>query len=257
LHARGGPLERLERTMRKQGLVIVIVMLGGLLGACGSEAPAPSAAPVAAVPVRPASERVPVPKPAEVYRDADPNVRADPKADANDPNLARYLDERLAQDPSDVPARVERGYQRAQRGDAKGAEADYARASKAAADTVQRQRYVLWSHGWALLAQNQPEAALKDWRDSQHLHGGNPYWVPYSFAVALRAAGRDDEAVAYYAAAARSDPERWGTRSAMLESTKSWKPHERTRIEAVYALWQGRSTELGSAAPIEGTPVAR
>ena len=245
--------------MRKRDLVIVIliVTLGGLLGACGSEAPAPSAAPVAAVPVRPASERVPVPKPAEVYRDADPNVRADPKADANDPNLARYLDERLAQDPSDVPARVERGYQRAQRGDATGAEADYARASKAAADTVQRQRYVLWSHGWALLAQNQPEAALKDWRDSQHLHGGNPYWVPYSFAVALRAAGRDDEAVAYYAAAARSDPERWGTRSAMLETTKSWKPQERTRIEAVYALWQGRSTELGSAAPLEGAPVAR
>ena len=244
--------------MRKQGLVLVI--LGLLVGACGGETPAPPAAAVAAIPakpVKPAAEHVPLPKPAEVYRDADPNVRADPKVDANDPNLASYLDERLAQNPSDVPARVERGYQRAQRGDAKGSEADYARARKAAADMVARQRYVLWSHGWALLAQNRPEDALKDWRDSQHLHGGNPYWVPYSFAVALRAAGRDDEAVAYYAAAARSDPERWGTRSAMLETTKSWKPQERTRIEAVYALWQGRSTELGSAAPLEGAPVAR
>ena len=241
--------------MVKQG--VVLVMLGVVLGACGGEAPVPTAAPVARVPTQPTAERVPLPKPAEVYRDADPNVRATPKVDANDPNLAKYLDERLAQNPGDVPARVERGYQRAQRGDAKGAEADYARARKAAADMVERQRLVLWSHGWALLAQNRPEAALKDWRDSQYLHGGNPYWVPYSFAVALRAAGRDDEAVAYYAAAARSDPERWGSRAAMLESTKSWKPHERTRIEAVYALWQGRGTELGGAAPLEGTPVKR
>jgi len=225
--------------MRMQGMVLL--MLGVLLGACGSEAPIERAA-LAGPPAKPALERVPLPKPAEVYRDADPNARAAPKVDANDPNLAKYLDERLAQNPSDVPARVERGYQRAQRGDAKGAEADYTRARKAAADEVERQRYVLWSHGWALLAQNRPEAALKDWRDSQHLHGGNPYWVPYSFAVALRAAGRDDEAVAYYAAAARSDPERWGSRTAMLDSTKTWKPHERTRIEAVYALWQGRAS---------------
>jgi tetratricopeptide (TPR) repeat protein len=209
------------------------------------------------VPAKPAVPRVPLPKPAELYKDADPNARADPKIDANDPNLERYLDDRLAQDPGDVPARAERGYQRAQRGDAKGSEADFKRARKAAADTVSRQRYVLWSHGWALLAQDQPEAALKDWRDAQHLHGGNPYWVPYSFAVALHAAGRDDEAVAYYAAAARSSPERWGSRAAMLESTRDWKPHERARMEAVYAMWQARSTEVGSVGPVEGAPVNR
>ena len=239
--------------MRISGFLLAI--LAGALCACGGEAPAP-AAQVAAKPAKPAVARVPVPKPAELYKDADPSARSDPKIDANDPNLARYLDERLKQNPADVPARVERGYQRAQRGDAKGAEADYARARKAAADTVTRQRHVLWSHGWALLAQNKPEDALKDWRDAQHLHGGNPYWVPYTFAVALRAAGRDDEAVEYYAAAARSSPERWGTKQALLESTKTWKPHERARIEAVYAMWQGKS-ESASGAPAEGTPVNR
>ena len=238
--------------MRNRGLVVVI--LGAALCACGNEPPANPAAPLAAVASKQAPARVAVPQPAALYKDADPNARSDPKVDANDPNLARYLDERLAQDPSDVPARVERGYQRAQRGDAKGAEADYARARKAAADTVGRQRYVLWSHGWALLAQDQPEAALKDWRDAEHLHGGNPYWVPYSFAVALHAAGRDDEAVAYYAAAARSAPERWGTKEALLESTRTWKPHERARIEAVYAMWQGHGD---AGAPSAGTPVNR
>ena len=201
--------------MRNQ---IVLAILAAALGACGNEAPVTQPAALAAAPGKPATQRVPIPKPAEVYQDADPSAHAAPKVDANDPNLARYLDERLAQDPSDVPARVERGYQRAQRGDAKGAEADYARARTAAADTLTGQRTVLWSHGWALLAQDQPEAALKDWRDAQHLHGGNPYWVPYSFAVALRAAGRDDEAVAYYAAAARSAPERWGSKEALRES---------------------------------------
>jgi len=231
--------------------------LGFIVTGCGHVSPTTPAAATPEPLARAGTARVPVPQPAERYVDADPNARADPKIEANDANLSRYLDDRLAQDPGDVPARAERGYQRAQRGDANGAEQDYARARKAAADTVGRQRYVLWSHGWALLAQNQPEAALKDWREAQHLHGGNPYWVPYSFALALHAAGRDDEAVAYYAAAARSQPERWGTRAAMLETTKSWKPHERARIEAVYALWQARATELSSATPLDGAPVAR
>jgi hypothetical protein len=72
-------------------------------------------------------------------------------------------------------------------------------------------------------------------------HGGLPFWAPYTYATGLMAAGRTDEAVAWYAVAARSFPDRYATREGLIAVTRAWEPKERAAIDAVFAEWQSRN----------------
>lgn len=186
-----------------------------------------------------AEARTAVPPPAEKYLDPDPFSRADQTVDLNGmENPLKGLDARIAADPTDFHLFVERGYLKADRGDVKGAQADYAQAVKAAGDNAHELRFAHWSHGWALLGLELPEASLAEWRESEKLHGGHPYWVPYTYAMGLWAAGRNDEAVAYYAAAVRSFPERWGSRETVRTHSSKMKPEEQALLLAVFNEWE-------------------
>jgi len=188
-----------------------------------------------------ADPRTEIPAPAAKYLDPDPFARSDQTVDlgAMD-NPLKGLDERIAADPEDFHLWVERGYLKADRGDVKGSDADYAQALKVAAKDPRQLRFAHWSHGWALLGLERPEAALAAWRESEKLHGGHPYWLSYTYAMGLWAAGRQDEAVAYYAAAARSFPERWGERRGVKTHSQKMKPEEQALLLEVFAEWEAR-----------------
>jgi tetratricopeptide (TPR) repeat protein len=188
-----------------------------------------------------AEPRTEVPPPAAKYLDPDPFARSDQTVDLNSmDNPLKGLDERIAEGSTDFHLWVERGYLKADRGDAKGAEADYAHAIALAAKDKRHLRFAHWSHGWALLGLGQPEAALAAWRETEKLHGGHPYWLPYTYAMGLWAAGRNDEAVAYYAAAARSFPERWGERAAVKTHSSKMKVEEQALLLEVFSEWEQR-----------------
>jgi predicted Zn-dependent protease len=208
----------------------ILLLVAALLGALSAGA------------ARAADARTELPPAAAKYQDSDPFARSDQTVDLNSmDNPLRGLTELMAIEPNNFHLWVERGYLRADRGDAKGAEEDYAHALKLAANDPRQLRFAHWSHGWALLGLDRPEAALSEWREVERLHGGHPYWLPYTYAIGLWAAGRHDEAVAYYAAAVRSFPERWATRESVRTHSSKMKPEEQALMLEVFTAWAAKA----------------
>lgn len=53
-----------------------------------------------------------------------------------------------------------------------------------------------WSEGWIRLNLLDFEGALLAWQQAERLHGGQPFWVPYTKANALVGVGDDAAALA-------------------------------------------------------------
>ncbi|MEO7431839.1 MAG: hypothetical protein ABIR62_07405 [Dokdonella sp.] len=139
------------------------------------------------------------------------------------------LDRRLRANPDDVDARITRGYALARRGERTLSAADYRRATKLAPHRTR----IGWSEGWALWALGDPTCALNAWQRAGSLQGGDAFWLPYTLAMGYWAAGKKDVAIAYYHAAARSAPERFGTLEAMNTYTQRWAPDERRTMNDI------------------------
>ena len=116
--------------------------------------------------------------------------------------------ERLLKRYPDHPSLLrERAYIRAKRGEIDAAEADFARALQVAGGDAFLRRHVLWSQGWARFDAGRDEAALQSWREAVDLHGGNPFWWPYTAALAKWRQGRREEAIALYDQAVAGMPQ--------------------------------------------------
>lgn len=113
----------------------------------------------------------------------------------------------------------------------------YADAEKTAASTSAPGRMVRWNHGWDLFRQGDAEAALTQWHTAQQGLRGNASWVPPTYALALWTLGRKDEAVKWYAAAVRTEPQRWSTSTAYAQLLPSWRDSERASLAEVQQAW--------------------
>lgn len=96
------------------------------------------------------------------------------------------------------------GYAYALRGEAEDARAMLALAREYAGQRRDLLRHVLWSSGWAHLNLGDYDAAAEAWQASAELHGGRPFWLPYSMAVLAELRGERELAIQWYDAAARS-----------------------------------------------------
>ena len=65
----------------------------------------------------------------------------------------------------------------------------------------------------------------------------NPFGSAAVFAMALWAVGRHDEAVQWYAAAVRSEPQQWATPAAYVKLLPDWRETERATLAEVHAAW--------------------
>jgi len=81
------------------------------------------------------------------------------------------------------------------------------------------------------------KAAASAWSGSAHLHGGQPYWLPYSMAVLAELDGPRDLAIRWYAAAVRSQP-RWGRSEGVARSTWYWQRKESEAMDRVFDAWR-------------------
>lgn len=133
----------------------------------------------------------------------------------------------------------ERAFIRYQRGEVDAAEADYARALQVAGSDALMRRHVLWSQGWSRFNAGNDVAALAAWREAAELHGGRPFWWPYTAALAEWRLGRRDEAVSLYASAVRGMPA-WGTEAGFLARTRHWPKNQFDVASAVFQAWQAQ-----------------
>lgn len=205
-------------------------VIAALLAGCATAPRAPAAA-TAAIPECPlpvvAASGAP-------YRDPDRAAIATAYPPGGKAALLARLDDSLAQNPDAVPTLAERGYQRAMQGQAIAAERDFTHALRIAPDA----EHTHWSYGWALLRLDRPACAVAQWQQAAALHGGRPFWLPYTLAIGYAAAGRTDLAVAWYAQAVASLPSRWGNATALAQSMRFWHASEQRLARMVFAAWQ-------------------
>ena len=210
--------------------------------------------------------------PAWASSSLDPAPRSDPPDEAAAARLdadpaARYLPlpinlpqgsaqiqrlrrvERALRRYPDHPALLrERAFIRYKRGEVDAAEADYARALQVAGDDALLRRHVLWSQGWSRFDAGKDESALVVWREAAALHGGEPFWWPYTAALAEWRLGRRDEALALYDRAVRGMPE-WGAVDGFTLRTRHWPENQFAVASAVFQSWQAKETAAVAAAP--------
>lgn len=146
--------------------------------------------------------------------------------------------ERLLKRYPDHPSLLrERAYIRAKRGEIDASEADFARALQVAGSDTFLRRHVLWSQGWARFDTGRDQAALQAWQEAVDLHGGNPFWWPYTAALAEWRQGRREEAIALYDQAVAGMPQ-YGTERGFAERTAHWPESQFAVASAVFTAWQ-------------------
>jgi tetratricopeptide (TPR) repeat protein len=184
---------------------------------------------------------LPVGAPASAtYVDADEAAQAVPYVEKGDPRdrnkVIAELTRALKRDPKHVGMLAERGYVHARGGDGDAAELDFAMAASYAGGRSDVLRHVYWSWGWARLALGDPREALAHWQNAARLHGGAPFWLPYSNAVALWRLEQRELAVAWFDTAVRSKPE-LATRDGVDALAAQWQDDERRTLEEVQVAW--------------------
>ncbi|MET0654075.1 MAG: tetratricopeptide repeat protein [Pseudoxanthomonas sp.] len=97
-------------------------------------------------------------------------------------------------------------------------------------------RTIRWNYAWDLYRQGEVVPALNLWAE---LAGGfgQPGWVPPTLALALWSADRKTEAVQWYAAAIRTEPNLWGNPANYPALLPEWRDEDRKLLAEVYAAW--------------------
>ncbi len=113
----------------------------------------------------------------------------------------------------------------------------YSEAEKEAGANSTPGRMVRWNKGWDLYRSGNIDGALTAWHEAQAGMRGNPSWVPPTLALALWTQGRKDEAVKWYAAAVRTEPQRWSSTAGYAQQLPSWRDSERATLAEVQQAW--------------------
>jgi len=113
----------------------------------------------------------------------------------------------------------------------------YEEALGSAPATTVTGRTVRWNYGWDLFRLGEVDAALTQWGNAQASVRGNASWVPATYALALWTLGRKDEAVRWYAAAVRTEPQQWSGSSAYATLLPTWRDSERATLAEVQQAW--------------------
>lgn len=113
----------------------------------------------------------------------------------------------------------------------------YDEAMGAVADTSVQARSLRWNHGWDLYRRGDAQDALNLWSKAAESTRGNPSWLPPTLALVLWKLERKDEAVAWYAAAVRTEPGQWSDTSAYAQLLPTWNDAERAQLSQVQQAW--------------------
>lgn len=99
-------------------------------------------------------------------------------------------------------------------------------------------RAVIWNYGWDLLHAGDAAGALGQWGMLAGSTLGAPSWIPPTLALGLWQAGQKDEAVQWYAAAVRTEPDQWSNAANFATLLPDWSVQDRDVLAQVLAAWQ-------------------
>lgn len=95
---------------------------------------------------------------------------------------------------------------------------------------------VRWTYGWDLYRAGDAAGALAQW-SALAGRSGSAAWMPSTLALALWTVGRRDEAVRWYAAAVRTEPNKWSTTARHAQLLPQWREAELAKLAEVQAAW--------------------
>lgn len=98
-------------------------------------------------------------------------------------------------------------------------------------------RAINWNYAWDLYRSGAPEDAFKAWVTLHNARSVNAAWMPPTYAIALWSLGRKDEAVQWYAAAVRTEPDQWRDSSRYAELLPEWRVADRATLAEVQKAW--------------------
>ncbi|SBV37512.1 conserved exported hypothetical protein [uncultured Stenotrophomonas sp.] len=108
--------------------------------------------------------------------------------------------------------------------------------SSVSANSMQA-RSIHWNQAWDLYRSGDAHTALTHWGIAAEGVRGNAGWVPPTLALALWKLGRRDEAIAWYAAAVRTEPQQWNDAARFPQLLPEWKDQERATLAEVLQAW--------------------
>ena len=180
-----------------------------------------------------------LPAPKEFYFDADPQTtRAIVALSGEGQEVVDRLAATVARRPDDVESRVQLARVAMQSGRLELGDELYQAAQRNAGSNQRLSRAVTWNYGWDLYRAGEAQRALEQW---QKLIGGwpsTPGWQPPTLALALWKLDRRAEAVAWYAAAVRTEPQQWSSAASYPQLLPDWREEDRALLAEVLAAWQ-------------------
>ncbi len=177
-------------------------------------------------------------KPAEFYFDADPNtVKPIVVVRETGDAAAQKLLKRMERDPQAKAEVAQLAHIAMESGRTDLGRDLYARVLSRINRSDGLWRAVMWNYGWDLYRAGDAAGAFAQWQALQAARSVTASWMPPTFAMALWAVGRQDEAVQWYAAAVRSEPQQWATPAAYVKLLPDWRETERATLAEVQAAW--------------------
>ncbi len=179
-----------------------------------------------------------LPKPAEFYFDADSNatrpvVAVKETGEAAMQKLAKMVE----RDNNADNAAAQLAHLAMEAGRVDLGRQLYARALSGIDSSDGVWRAVVWNYGWDLYRSGDDAAALDQWRKLLTTRGVTASWMPPTFALALWTLGRKEEAVQWYGAAVRSEPQQWRSADRFTQLLPAWRDDERASLTEVHAAW--------------------
>lgn len=181
-----------------------------------------------------------LPAPAEFYFDADtrtvtPLVAIEGDDDQTHARLMQLVD-RNGRAAETARAQLARALMRSGREDT--GRAMYAQAFTATANRSPLRSALHWNFAWDLYRLGHHAEALDQWRQALDGRLVRPAWAPPTLALALWSTGRRDEALQWYAAAVRTEPNLWNDPARYPTLLPDWTDAERRTLAEVFAAWQ-------------------
>lgn len=176
---------------------------------------------------------------AALYADPDPAASYLPIPPGRRAAYRKMVNAAIQKNPRNSVALSHRAYLFADGDDPVRAKRDFDAALEYAGQDDVYKRNVLWARGWVNYDLGSTDVALADWGRAEQLHGGHPYWVTYTYALAYWTMGSEALALQWFDATVRAIPE-WGRDSGFEQKIKHWRPHQQAQMRALFAEWRIR-----------------
>ena len=98
-------------------------------------------------------------------------------------------------------------------------------------------RAMRWNYGWDLYRSGDAAGALAQWQELARSSPVRGSWIPPALALASWQAGERDEALKWYAAAVRTEPNQWTSPTDLAALLPDWRASERATLLEVQRAW--------------------